>query len=151
MLDGVTVSAYGTNLPLNQVANVTVADSQMLQITPFDPSNLQAIAVAIRNDSSLGLNPSDDGRVVRVSVPPLTTERRTQIAKQLGDKAEECRISLRNVRQDALKSAKSKKENKELSEDDVKRVEKEVDRLTAEFSGKVEAVTKAKEQEIMTI
>lgn len=151
MLDGVTVAAYGTTMPLNQVANVIVADSQMLQVTPFDPANLQAIAAAVRNDPSLGLNPSDDGRVVRVAIPPLTGERRAQIAKQLGDKAEECRIALRNVRQEAFKSVKAKKEAKELSEDDAKRAEKEIDKLMADFSHRVESAAQAKEREVMTV
>ena len=76
MLDGIKVVAYGTEMPLNQVANITAPEAQLLQITPFDPSNIQAIAASIRNDQGLGLNPSDDGRVVRVPVPPLTEDRR---------------------------------------------------------------------------
>ena len=128
MLDGIKVEAYGAEMPLNQVANVTAPEAQLLQITPFDPSNIQQIAAAIRNDQSLGLNPSDDGRVVRVPVPPLTEERRRQLVKQAAEKLEEARIALRNVRQDGLKEAKRKKEGKELSEDDVKLVEKEIGR-----------------------
>ncbi len=110
MLDGIKVEAYGAEMPLNQVANVTAPEAQLLQITPFDPSNIQQIAAAIRNDQSLGLNPSDDGRVVRVPVPPLTEERRRQLVKQAAEKLEEARIALRNVRQDGLKEAKRKKE-----------------------------------------
>ena len=151
MLDGVRVEAYGTAMPLNQVANITAPEAQLLQITPFDPSNIQAIAAAIRNDQGLGLNPSDDGRVVRVPVPPLTEDRRRQLVKQAGEKVEEARIALRNVRQDGLKDAKAKKENKELSEDDLKLVEKEFDRLMQEFNGKLEQDFKAKEQDILKI
>lgn len=151
MLAEVMVEAYGTNMPLNQVANVTVPEPQSLQITPFDPSSIQAIVVGIRNDQSLGLNPSDDGRVVRVPIPPLTEERRHQITKQAHEKAEEARISLRVIRQDALKDAKRRKESKELSEDDVKRVEKEIDGLMADFQGVIDADVKAKEKEILTI
>lgn len=151
MLDSVQVEAYGAMMPLNQVANVTVPEPQLLQITPFDPANLQKIAAAIRNDQSLGMNPSDDGRVVRVPIPPLTTERRQQIVKQLGEKVENARIGLRNVRQDALKDAKNAKNNKEISEDDQKRVEKQLDGLMNDFQAKIESLTKAKEQEIMTI
>src|SRR5215469_7354940 len=92
MLDGVMVEAYGAKMPLNQVANIVVPEPQQLQVTPFDQANLQAIASAIRDDQSLGFNPSDDGRVVRVPVPSLTTERRSQIAKQLGERVEDCRI-----------------------------------------------------------
>jgi ribosome recycling factor len=151
MLDGVMVEAYGNHMPMMQVASITVPESQQLAVTPFDPSNLQAIAKAIREDQSLGLNPSDDGRVVRVPIPPLTTERRQQIVKHIGDKVEECRIALRNVRHDALKDAKAKKDAKELSEDDLKRVEKGLDGTMADLQAKLDSLTKAKEQEIMTI
>lgn len=151
MLDGIKVEAYGAEMPLNQVANVTVPEAQLLQITPFDPSNIQQIAAAIRNDQSLGLNPSDDGRVVRVPVPPLTEERRRQLVKQAAEKLEEARIALRNVRQDGLKEAKRKKEGKELSEDDVKLVEKEIDRLMSESQAKLEEIFKAKEKDILTL
>src|ERR1043165_2585564 len=86
MLDGVTVQAYGQAMPLNQVANVTAPEAQLLQITPFDPSNIQAIASAIRDNPTLGLNPSDDGRVVRVPIPALTEERRREYVKVVGTK-----------------------------------------------------------------
>ena len=104
MLDGVVVVAYGTEMPLNQVSNITTPEAQLIQISPFDPNNIQAISDAIRNNQSLGLNPSDDGRVVRIPVPPLTTERRQDIVKQLNAKAEECHITRRNIRHDALNS-----------------------------------------------
>ena len=151
LLDGIKVEAYGAEMPLNQVANVTAPEAQLLQITPFDPSNIQQIAAAIRNDQSLGLNPSDDGRVVRVPVPPLTEERRRQLVKQAAEKLEEARIALRSVRQDGLKEAKRKKEGKELSEDDVKLVEKEIDRLMSESQAKLEEIFKAKEKDILTL
>lgn len=151
MLDGVRVEVYGSPMPLNQVANITAPEPQMLQVTPFDPSNVQAIAGAIRADQSLGFNPSDDGRVVRVPVPPLTEERRKQLVKLTGEKVEETRIALRNIRQDAFKDAKRKKDAKELSEDDVKRIEKEIDHLISGFQEKIEQIFKAKEKDILTI
>lgn len=151
MLDGVMVEAYGAKMPLVQVASITVPEPQQLAISPFDPTNLQAVAKAIRDDQSLGLNPSDDGRVVRVSIPPLTTERRQQIVKQLGEKVEEARIALRNIRHDALKDAKAKKDAKELSEDDVKRVEKAMDDSMQTVQAQLDSLSKAKEQEIMTM
>ncbi len=151
MLDGIMVEAYGARMPLNQVANVTVPEPQLLQITPFDPSQMQSIAAAIRNDQSLGFNPADDGRVVRVPIPPLTEERRHQIIKQAGEKAEDARIALRVIRQDALKDAKRRKDAKELSEDDVKRAEKEIDGLMAEYQAKIDSDLKSKEKDILTI
>lgn len=151
MLDGIKVSAYGTDMTLNQVANITVPEAQLLQITPFDPSNIQAIAAAIRSDQSLGFNPSDDGRVIRVPVPPLTEERRRQLVKQASEKLEEARIALRNIRQDGLKDARRMKDNKELSEDDAKLVEKEIDRLMSETQARLEDVFKTKEKDILTL
>lgn len=151
MLSSVQVEVYGTRMPLNQVANVTAPEGQLLQVTPFDLGNLKAIVEAIRNDQSLGFNPSDDGRLIRVPIPALTEERRRDITKQLGDKVEDCRIALRNVRQDALKDAKRAKDDKTLSEDDVKRVEKDIDKTMTEMQSRIDAITSAKEKEIMTI
>lgn len=151
MLDGIMIEAYGQPMPLNQVANVTAPEAQLLQVTPFDPGNLQAISAAIRADQSLGLNPSDDGRVVRVPVPPLTEERRKLLVKQTSEKVEDVRIALRNIRQDALKDAKRKKDAKELSEDDVKRVEKDIDKLMTEYQEKIDTAFKAKEKDILTL
>jgi len=151
MLDGIQAEAYGQKMPLNQVANITVPEPQLLQVTPFDPGNIQAITAAIRADQSLGFNPSDDGRVIRVPVPPLTEERRKLLVKQTGEKVEEARIALRNIRQDALKDAKRKKDDKELSEDDVKRVEKDIDKLMSDFQTKIDATFKEKEKDILTI
>jgi ribosome recycling factor len=151
MLDSVMVEAYGQTMPLNQVANVTAAEAQMLQVTPFDPTNIQAIAAAIRNDQSLGLNPSDDGRLVRVPIPALTEERRRDLVKQTSEKVEDARIALRNIRQDALKEAKRLKEAKELSEDDVKRIEKGIDDDISTYNAQIEEVFKTKEKDILTI
>lgn len=151
MLDSVQVEAYGSMMPLNQVANVTTPEPQLLTVTPFDPSNLQAIAAAIRADQALGLNPSDDGRLVRVPIPPLTEERRRQIVKQTSEKVEEARIALRNVRQDALKEAKRLKDAKEMTEDDLKRTEKQIEDLMSHYNGQIETLFKDKEKEILTL
>ena len=151
MLDGITVEAYGQQMPLIQVATVTAPESTLIQITPFDPNNLQAIAAAIRNNPSLGLNPSDDGRVVRVPIPPLNDERRREIANQIGEKVEDANIRMRNARHDALKAADQAKTDKELSEDDVKRIEKRIDDTMTAQRAALENAAKAKEQEIMTV
>lgn len=147
MLSSIKVEAYGQYMPLNQVANVTVSDATMLLVTPFDPANIPNISGAIRADSTLGLNPSDDGRVVRVPVPPLTEERRREIVKTASAKVEEAKVSLRGVREDARKDIKAA----ELPEDARKRAEKEIDDLTNEYSKKVDDAFKAKEAEIMQI
>ncbi|HEX8226374.1 MAG TPA: ribosome recycling factor [Candidatus Saccharimonadales bacterium] len=151
MLDGVVVEAYGTPMPLNQVATVTAPEAQMIQISPFDPSNLAAIANAIRNNPNLGMNPSDDGRVIRVPVPPLTEERRRDIVKQVGQKQEDCMISLRGVRRDAMDAIDKAKKAKDIGEDDAKRLEKQVDDALNAAKGSAEAAAQAKEKEIMTV
>lgn len=151
MLEGVFAEVYGQKMPLNQVANITAPEPQLLQVTPFDPSNVQVIAAAIRADQSLGFNPSDDGRIVRVPVPPLTEERRRLIVKQASEKVEDAKIALRAIRQDALKEAKRKKDAKELSEDDLKRVEKSIDGFMNEVTSRVEEIFKNKEKDILTI
>jgi len=151
MLDSLRMEMYGTEMPLNQVANVTAPEAQLLQITPFDPSSLQKISAAIRNDQSLGLNPSDDGRVVRVPVPALTEERRYVLVKQAGEKAEDAKIALRSIRQDGLKEAKRLKDEKKMSEDDLKVIEKEFEHLMATYQSKIEVSLKAKEEDILKI
>lgn len=151
MLGSVMVDAYGSKMPLNQVANVTAPEAQQLLVTPFDPSNIANISAAIREDQSLGFNPSDDGRLVRVPVPALTEERRRDMVKQLGEKVENARIALRNIRQDGLKEAKRKKDAKELSEDDVRAVEKTFDKLMSDYQTKIDEAFKAKESELLTI
>ena len=148
MLSGIKVEAYGQFMPLNQVANVTAADATLLVITPFDPSTIQAISSAIRADQSLGLNPADDGRVVRVPIPALTEERRKEIVKNASAKVEQAKVALRNIREDARKAIKAATD---LGEDAKKRAEKEIDDLTKEFSDKVDAEFKAKSDEIMKI
>lgn len=151
MLDGVMVAAYGTQLPINQAASVTAADAQLLQVTPFDPSNLQAIAAAIRNDQALGLNPTDDGRVVRVPIPPLTEERRRDLAKVVAQKQEECMIALRNTRHEVIGVIDTAKKDKQIGEDDAKRLERQVEDAMVKARTEAEATAKAKEQEIMSL
>lgn len=151
MLDAVMVEAYGTQMPLNQAATISTPEPQLLQVSPFDPNNIQAIAAAIRNNPVLGMNPTDDGRVVRIPVPPLTEDRRREIVKQLGAKQEEAMISLRNIRHDALDLIAKAKKDKDIGEDDAKRLEKSVDDAMNKARGEVEAVSKSKEQEILTV
>ncbi len=148
MLSSVKVEAYGQMTPINQVANVTAADGTLLVVTPFDPSTIQAISGAIRADQSLGLNPADDGRVIRVPIPALTEERRKEIVKNASTKVEQAKVALRNIRDDARGEIKAATET---GEDAKKRAEKEIDDLTKEFTDKIEAEFKAKSEEIMKI
>ncbi|MDO4902386.1 MAG: ribosome recycling factor [bacterium] len=151
MLEGVQVEAYGAKMPLNQVANITAPEASMILVTPFDINNIAAISNAIRADQTLGFNPSDDGRVVRVPVPPLTEERRKQIVKQTSEKVEDAKIALRNIRQDAFKEAKHLKDDKEITEDEQKRFEKDFDENMKKMNAKIDEIFKNKEKEILTI
>ncbi len=151
MLDGIVVEAYGTPMPLIQVATVTAPEAQLIQITPFDPSNLTAIATAIRNNPALGLNPSDDGRVVRVPIPPLTEERRRELAKQVGQKHEEAMISLRAMRHDAMGLINEAKKDKDIGEDEAKRLEKQIDEAMNKAKAETEAAAHAKESDILSL
>lgn len=148
MLAGIKVEAYGQFMPLNQVANITVSDASLLVVTPFDPANIQAIAAAIRADQALGLNPTDDGRVIRVPIPALTEERRKEIVKTASAKVEDAKIAIRSVREDARKAIKAASD---LGEDTKRRVEKEIDDLTKEYSDKIDAEFNSKTKEIMQI
>lgn len=151
MLDGIMVEAYGSPTPINQVATVTAPEAQLIQISPFDAGNLQAIVSAIRDNQSLGLNPSDDGRIVRVPVPALTEERRRDLAKQVGQKQEDCMVRLRAVRHEALDGINKLKKDKAVGEDDAKRLEKQVDDAMNKVKSEVEAGAKAKEADIMKV
>ena len=147
MLSSVKAEVYGQFTPLNQISNITVSGGTMLLITPYDVSNIAKISSAIRADQSLGLNPSDDGRVIRVPVPPLTEERRKEIVKSASIKVEEAKISLRKVRDDARKDIKAM----ELAEDAKKRAEKEVDDMIKNFNNEIDKLFAEKEADIMKI
>jgi ribosome recycling factor len=151
MLDGVMVEAYGTPMPLKQVANVVAVGAQMLQLTPFDPSNIAAISEAIRNNPSLGLNPSDDGRVIRLPIPPLTEERRLEMTKQINGHVEDCLVKMRSTRHDALDAIDKLKKDKTIGEDESKRLAKSIEELVSEQRKAVEENAKNKEKEILTL
>lgn len=151
MLESVMVEAYGTQMPLIQVGTVTAPEGQLLQITPFDPGNLQAITSAIRNNPSLGMNPMDDGRVVRVPIPPLNEERRREYVKVVSGKVEDSMIAMRNIRHEAMDAIDKGKKDKEIGEDDAKRLQQQVEDAMGKAKAEVEASAKAKESEIMTI
>lgn len=151
MLDGISAEAYGTPMPLIQLATITTPEPQLIQVSPFDANNIEAIVDAIRKDQSLGLNPVDDGRVIRVQVPPLTTERRQQIVKQLGEKVEDCMITMRNARHDSMKELDQAKKDKDISEDEHSRYAKQIDEAMASVKSEVEELAKSKESDLMSI
>ncbi len=151
MLDSVTVEAYGSPMPLKQVATIAVPEATLIQLTPFDPNNLAAIAEAIRNDSSLGLNPTDDGRLIRIPIPPLTEERRRELAKQVGQKQEEAMISLRNIRHQAMDTINEAKKDKDIGQDEAKRLSDQIDEAMHKAQAEAESAAKAKESEILSM
>lgn len=150
ILDGVQINAYGQSLPLKHAANVQAVDAQLLQVTPFDPSNLGAIVTAI-SDSNLGLNPADDGHVVRVPIPPLNEERRRELVKTLGEKTEETRVTMRNIRHEVLNTAKGQEKESELSKDEVERIEKQMGQLMDDYNTQIETALEHKQAEIMKV
>ncbi len=151
MLDNVMVEAYGQNMPLKAVGSIVVPEPQLLQITPFDPSNLKAISEAISNDQSLGLNPADDGRVVRIQIPPLTEETRQQMVKNLHQKLEETMIAARNARHEAMRKVEQAEKDKQIGKDERFQLEKQIDELLARQKTEAEDITKNKEKEILTV
>lgn len=151
MLDGVLAEAYGQPMPLIQLATISAPEPQLLQISPFDPSTIGAISSAIRDNQSLGMNPSDDGRLIRVPIPPLNEERRREIVKQLHEKVEECMISMRGVRHGVLQELDQAKKDKDIGEDEHKRLTSQVEDLMGKYKGQVDTIAKGKENDIMTV
>ena len=150
LLDSVVVDYYGSPTPLNQMASVNVPEPQMLTVQPWDASQISPIEKAI-NQSNLGFTPSNDGKVIRLSIPPLNEERRRQLAKPVGEIAEEHKIAVRNVRHSSNDSLKKMQKDKAISEDDERHGLDEVQKLTNTYVGKVDELAKTKEQEIMSV
>jgi len=150
MLDGVSVDYYGTPMPLNQIAGVHAPEAQMITVQPFDPSQLGAIEKAIRT-AELGLNPMNDGKLIRVPVPPLTTERRQEMVKHLHKVLEEHRTAVRNIRRDGNDAIKKAMKDKKITEDDEKRSLEEIQKLTDDEIKKMEEMSKMKEKEVMEV
>ncbi len=150
MLDPVMVDVYGASMPLNQVGTVSVPEARMLTVQVWDKGNGAAVEKAIRN-SGLGLNPMLDGQTVRIPIPELNEERRTELARVSAKYAEQSRIAIRNVRRDGMDTLKNMEKNKDISEDDHKMYSDEVQSLTDKFVGEVDVTQKAKEAEIMQI
>ena|SRR5262245_6393638 len=150
MLDAVTVELYGAQMQLNQVATVHAPEAQLITVQPYDPSGLGAIEKAIRT-ADLGLNPMNDGKLIRVPVPPLTEERRRDMVKHLHKVLEEHRTAVRNIRRDGNDAIKKAMKDKKITEDEEKRALDEIQKLTDDEIKKMEDMSKAKEKEVMEI
>jgi ribosome recycling factor len=150
MLDSVNVEYYGSQMPLNQIAQVHAPEPQLITVQPFDPTSLAAIEKAIRT-ADLGLNPMNDGKMIRVPVPALTEERRRDMVKHLHKVLEDHRTAVRNIRRDGNDAIKKALKDKKITEDDEKRALEEIQKLTDDEIKKMEDMSKAKEKEVMEI
>jgi len=150
MLDTVKVEYYGSPMPLNQVATVHAADAQLITIQPFDPSIMHEIEKAILT-ADLGMNPQNDGKMIRIPVPPLTEERRKEMVKHLHKVLEEHRTAVRNIRRDGNDAIKKAMKDKKISEDDERRALEEIQKLTDDEIKKMEEMSKMKEKEVMQV
>jgi len=150
MLDGIKADYYGTETPLNEIAQLKTPDANLIVVEPFDPSAVQAIAKAIRT-SHHGFNPSHDGRIIRVPIPPMTEERRKEAVKLLAGSVEDHKTSIRNIRRDGNDIVKKAAKDKLISADDEKRANEEIQQLTDSEIKRIEDLFKAKEKEILTI
>ena len=150
LLDGVRVQTYGSDMPLNQLATVSTPDNQTLSVTVWDIANVGPVEKAIR-DSGLGLNPMSAGGVIRLNMPPLTEERRRELTKVAGKYAEEAKISMRNIRQDAMGKIKRAVTDKEISEDDQRKYESDLQKVFDARGTEVDAIAKQKETDIMSV
>ena len=150
VLDKINIDYYGAPTNINQVASVSVSEARVLVVQPWDKSCLSLIEKAIQT-SDLGINPSNDGNVIRIVFPSLTQERRKELSKQINKLAEESKISIRSIRRDIIESLKKMEKNSEITKDDLKDAENHVQKITDKFVKKIEDLAKDKEKEIMSI
>ena len=150
VLDRITVEYYGTPTPLQQVGNVTVPEPRMIQIQPWDASLIKEICKAIQT-SDLGINPNTDGKVIRLVFPELTEERRKELVKDVKKKGEASKVAVRNIRRDAMDEAKKQEKDKEITEDQLKPLEKDIQKATDDAVKKIDSMTAEKEKELLTV
>jgi ribosome recycling factor len=150
LLDGVKVDYYGTLTPLQQVGTLSVPESRLITVTPWDTKMIGPIEKAIQG-SGLGLNPSSDGKTVRIPIPPLTEERRKELAKVVRKMGEDARVAVRNIRREAIEKLKEREKKKEISEDVVKRGQERIQKETDAHVKKIDEILKSKEQEILEV
>ena len=150
VLDKITVDYYGVPTPIQQMAAVSVSEARVLVIQPWDASTLKSIEKAIYA-SDIGINPTNDGRIIRLAFPPLTEERRREIAKDISKLSENTKVAIRSIRRDGIEKFKTMKKNSEITEDDLKNCEKQVQDLTDQFCKTVDELSKVKEKEILEL
>jgi len=150
LLDGITVDAYGSTMPINQLATLTIPESRLIVIQPWDPQILGGIEKAILK-SDLGLTPVNDGKLIRISIPQLTEERRKEMVKRVKKIAEEYRVAIRNLRRESNDVLKKQKENKEISEDEMFKLQDEVQKMTDTFVKNIDNIAVGKEKEVMEV
>ena len=150
VLDKITVDYFGTDTPLNQVGNVTVPEARLLQIQPWDASMLKKIEKAVQM-SDLGINPTNDGKVIRLVFPELTEERRKILTKEVKKKAEDFKVAVRNIRRDAIEAFKKLEKKAELTEDELEDLDEEIQKITDKKTEEIDKVMEAKNKEIMSI
>ena len=150
VLDRIMVDYYGTPTPVNQVGNISVPEARLLQIQPYDASTLKSVEKAILA-SDLGINPTNDGKVIRLAFPELTEDRRKTLAKDVKKKGEDSKVAMRNIRRDAMDAFKKQQKKSEITEDDLKLLEDEVQKLTDKYVGELDKRVEAKNKEIMTV
>lgn len=150
LLDGISVDAYGSAMPLNQVGTLTIPESRMIAIQPWDPQMLSVIEKAILS-SDLGLTPANDGKIIRLTIPQLTEERRKELVKQVKKVAEDFKVAIRNVRREANETLKNLKKDKEISEDDMFRLQEEAQQATDSYIKSIDETAAGKEKEIMEV
>lgn len=150
VLDKVAIDYYGTMTPINQVGSISVPEPRMLVIQPWDASVLKEIEKAI-NKSEIGITPQNDGKVIRLNFPPLTEERRKELVKTVKKYSEEAKVQIRNIRRDAMEGFKAQKKNSEITEDDLKGIEKDIQALTDKYIKEIEEIDAAKEKEIIEV
>ena len=151
LVDTIKVEVDGQSMPLKTIATITTPDAKTIQIQPWDQSNLAFIEKAISENQNLGLNPSNDGRVIRVSIPPLSEETRTQLTKVVKEKAEAANISMRNARHDVLNSAKADQKDGSITQDQLVKTQKDLDKMIDDYHKKIQIIIEAKEKEIMSV
>ena len=150
LVEHLHVEYYGSDMPLNQLANISTPDARMLVIQPWDKGSMKAIEKAIQS-SDLGLNPNNDGQVIRLSIPALTEQRRKDLVKIVKKEVEEQKVSLRNVRRDAQGELKKLESDKQISEDELKRAQDKLEQLTGQYTKELDGLGQAKEREVMEV